>query len=91
MAKAVSVVIEKNHIGGHVDIRTPPEALDKGEHGSSKMGGRLRVVLAATLWVTLSICLIPVLGIGVFMLPLTAQHSSRASRLHSVQDPDSWN
>jgi len=53
-----------------METLTPPEA---GHERISfgKTGVSVGALLATTLWVVLSICLIPVLGIGIFLLPMT--------------------
>ncbi len=50
-----------------------------------KTGATVKVVLATTLWITVSICLIPVLGIGIFLLPLTAEFMEKTRRTSSAE------
>lgn len=49
-------------------------ASDAGQERISfgKTRATVGVVLATTLWLIFSVCLVPVLGIGVFLLPLTS-------------------
>ncbi len=68
-----------------METQTPP---DSGHEGalSGKTGATLGVVLATTLWVVLSVFLIPVLGIGIFMLPMTAELAAK-TRLTLRSEP----
>ncbi len=48
---------------------------------SEKICATVGVVLATTLWIALSICLVPILGIGVFLLPLTPEFVAKTRRI----------